>query len=126
MVNRKIASCVVEELVRDSNLNPLEVSTFIIAAGYVHLEINYSLFLIFQVVEKNQWFQINDEAILEESVKLAMEFNPELVNDYRRAKEKYKAQYMQKILNEVLQNTDDRANLMLAKKILQKALDSLK
>lgn len=79
------------------------------------------------MVEKNKWFQINDASLLEESCKLVIEYNPELIEDYFKAKkQRYKDEYFQKILAQVIQNTDERANISLSKKILQTVLDEMK
>lgn len=74
------------------------------------------------MVEKNQWYQINDLDILEESCKLVVEYEDELVNEYRRAKNKYKDMCFQKIVNVVLANTDQRANIAIVKDVLKKML----
>lgn len=79
---------------------------------------------ISQIIEKEQWYQVDDENIIEESCKLTIEFNPEWIEEYFKSKKLEKNRVFQKIYNEALNHTQGRANLLLLKETLKKVLDN--
>lgn len=79
---------------------------------------------ILQIVEKEQWYQVNNEDIIEESCKLTVEFNPEWIEEYFKSKKLEKNRIFQKIYSEALNHTQGRANLLLLKETLKKVLNN--
>jgi aspartyl-tRNA(Asn)/glutamyl-tRNA(Gln) amidotransferase subunit B len=72
-----------------------------------------------QIVEEKGLIQINDEKLIEELVKKAMEQNPKAVQDYKSGKKKAAGFFVGYVMRE----TKGKANPELTNRIIQKLLE---
>lgn len=122
-INRIIFHRILDLLAAGTKEPPTEVSKFkfySIFPSNVDVIFHYSS----QIVKRENWYQINDRSILEESCKLTIEFNPECVEEYKNSKKLLRKKNFQKLMDEAINHTHKRANLKAIKEILEKLLNT--